>query len=556
MKTLWYWVGILGFVVLAEACRGQNAHIRPSASIPPATREQHLQHLVEEMRDGIDLPPAVISGTVYDSSNAPAPGVLLVLYPGKYPGSPKEAEARTDTNGRYLMTVQFNKAPFELIHEWVSRNCMIARDLKRNMAVIAEISNLPKSMNFKLQHALKLTGRVTGTDGAPLKGVPMAVMVQANEQLFTLTPHPDSTDADGMFSMPALPEGLEYFCFNENTAPGYGADCATLKSEQTHTDHISLPVFVLKQANRKVAGTVYDADGKPLKGIKVQFTGAGQPRLHMERLESEDLGTYTCTVINPPQPGEVPEAVTDEKGRFSFNSVCDGPLLIFAYGPRGTVAHAQGGDTNVAVRFASNLLVLKDSQLVTTSGRVLDPSGTPVPGALLLPAPCGRGWPVYTDARGNYTVTWVSQYTPAFWNGPITMFAEDLKRHLAVGQMLSLTSTNIDLHLKEMLTLSIKVQDKKSQPIPTAYSPFLYLFADHFGWYWSFDPFSARDLRRNANKDGLIKIMDLPQGQEYQIQIDAPGYEGATLKVQAPETNTTHYDVPPVTLEAVDPKGP
>jgi uncharacterized GH25 family protein len=80
------------------------------------------------------------------------------------------------------------------------------------------------------------------------------------------------------------------------TAKGYGAAGAVLKAADTKTNHYEFPTFVLKRANRKLAGQVLGLDGKPVAGAQVTVNVEGQAG-----------------------PLPRPSAKTDGQGHFAFD---------------------------------------------------------------------------------------------------------------------------------------------------------------------------------------------------------------------------------------------
>jgi 5-hydroxyisourate hydrolase-like protein (transthyretin family) len=271
-----------------------------------------------------------ISGTVRDPAGNPVAGAQVTLYPGHYQGAPVAAEAATDQNGRYEMRLQID--PREFTGEIIPTNSLLARDPKRNLAAILDFSGTPANLDLNLQPGLRLSGSVTDTNGAPMNNVVVDLYFESGRQSRKLSPRPEKTDAAGSFSIPALPQGREYFLPWGITAPGCGWLYGRLEAKDTLTNHYEFPAFVLKLADRKLAGQVFGPFGKPVAGATVSFSGPGQPRL-----------------------GETPAmpsaTKTDAQGRFSFDAVCEGQVTVTAVmyeNTRGKAA-AWGGDTNVVV---------------------------------------------------------------------------------------------------------------------------------------------------------------------------------------------------------------
>ena len=141
---------------------------------------------------------------------------------------------------------------------------------------------------------------------------------------------PTGIDAQGAFSISALPQGLAYTLTAR--APGYSVANTRLTPSETTTTNLKLPPLVLKAANLPLAGKVLGPDNQPVASVQVQISGAGQP---------SDVTR------------------TDSQGRFNFK-VSDGPVQVIAIAQvnggnqQFATAQTQGGDTNVVVRFPAS----------------------------------------------------------------------------------------------------------------------------------------------------------------------------------------------------------
>jgi len=65
---------------------------------------------------------------------------------------------------------------------------------------------------------------------------------------------PSKVDERGSWAFPAWPQGCYYDL--KISAPGYGQDAAYLMQDQTGTNRLALPRFLLKRANLRLAGIV------------------------------------------------------------------------------------------------------------------------------------------------------------------------------------------------------------------------------------------------------------------------------------------------------------
>ena len=147
--------------------------------------------------------------------------------------------------------------------------------------------------------------------------------------------------------MSALPQGAEYGAHGV-TAKGYGLEDVDVSLKDTKTNRYEFPTFVLKHADQKIAGRVFDGNEKPVVGVEVFIIGKGQPMNPKEKWGQQPF--YSTN--------------TDNEGRFTFDNVCDAPLRVYAVCPdpldsaRSIVSNdgygteTRAGDTNIVIRFA------------------------------------------------------------------------------------------------------------------------------------------------------------------------------------------------------------
>jgi hypothetical protein len=77
---------------------------------------------------------------------------------------------------------------------------------------------------------------------------------------------PTNTDAQGLFSVWAIPQGADYTL--DVAVPGCGTNSLPVPAVGSQTNQIQLTLIVLKLANRQVAGRVIDQDGNPCWGAQ------------------------------------------------------------------------------------------------------------------------------------------------------------------------------------------------------------------------------------------------------------------------------------------------
>jgi protocatechuate 3,4-dioxygenase beta subunit len=486
------------------------------------------------------IPPPRITGIVRDSSGVPAPGVQVSFHPGRYPMAPLYGETNTDENGRYAMVIPpesrrigFWSGPINPI------SFVMARDLKRNLAAIQEIGStnsdffnakiepIPTNLDLVLQPGIRLTGSVKDTDGAPVTNATVDISMLSNRSISRLWPQPAKVDAQGVFTLPALPQGREYEFWQGINAKGYGTAYASVQAKDTSTNHYELPVFVLKRADRQVAGQVLGRDGKPVAGATVDLSGQGQLQFR--------------------------QAKSDGQGHFIFNGVCAGEVRVNArYYPsrdyqnseQGNVT-AQGGDTNVVVRLGiyANNTGGNLSPLLKTAGTVRDSHGKAVAGVRVSLFPVqGRSVETTTGAGGHYEINWQTLLNQAETEW---VLARDLKNGGAALRQADKTTTNLDLTLEDGMAISVKVSDTDGQLLTNA-TMSVSLRLGNRGFGVDSQPAKADDR-------GILRVAALLRGQSYMVQIQAPGHTmGRLQQIQPDETKTKLLELPPVVLVPMD----
>lgn len=272
-------------------------------------------------------------GTVRYLDGEPAAGVHVTFYPGTYSSDDdyNYREAITDKNGRYeiLWPKKWSISGWG----WEQRfptNTIMARDFERNFAAVQAFDRTITNVDLTLQPAITLSGSVKNTEGVPVSGAEIGLGFVSARYAPEMRP-PFKADEHGQFSIPALPQGIEYW-ISGITAKGYGSSNAIVKAKDTQTNRYEFPTFVLKHADRILAGQVLDSDGMPVARAVVEFRGDGQPQNSKTK--------------------------TDSEGRFFSDTVCDGVVRVSAdfFGPPfksdggGAGAPVQAGDTNVIIR--------------------------------------------------------------------------------------------------------------------------------------------------------------------------------------------------------------
>ena len=446
----------------------------------------------------------------------------MSFHPGQYPNAPEYFETRSDQNGRFVVVLQYKNARGFWGGPINPTNLLMARNLEGNLAAIAEFSEAPTNLLLNLQPGITFSGSVQDTEGAPVTNATVDLRILSGNSFVQLQPQPAKVDAKGSFSFPALPQGREYYLVNGITAQGFGTAGSLVNAGNSRINRYEFPAFVLKRADRTLAGQVLGQDGNPVAGASVSFYGQGQPQR-----------TFTNS---------------DIQGRFVFDPVCEGPVTVTANlsNSQGNTP-AQGGDTNVIIRLGVNLANnngrnSRPARKIT--GTVRHPSGSPAVGVTMYriaaqPTPIKN----LTDSSGRFAFTW----QPLVVGDPRSypwLLARDSHGGLAAIQTVDEKTTNLDLNLKDGLTLSTQVKDSNGRPVmnPTAV---VTIWQGNRGTKLDAQPFESDD-------NGRLRLTALPQGQRYWVQVEAPGYASHMLHAEAEDTKTNSLELPPSILDLAD----
>lgn len=261
-----------------------------------------------------------LKGTVTDASGQPVAGAQVAVFPNN-----GTRWVKTGTNGEYNLTWS--------VQPWQAQNggaLLVVRDPTRDLAATEDLSEDMTNLDVKLKPALTLTGQVKGPGDSPLRHARVGLWLKAGNTFEQLNEQMTEVNAQGRFEIKYLPSEPQYLAFA--TAKGYG------RSQQwvgpgTETNRLELAPFVLKPADRVIAGQVLDANDKPVSGVSVSLmnmlaAGEGQPDGN---------------------------ATTDRNGKFRLR-VCEGQVRLYASSRIGNgyaQATVEAGDTNVVMALSA-----------------------------------------------------------------------------------------------------------------------------------------------------------------------------------------------------------
>jgi protocatechuate 3,4-dioxygenase beta subunit len=257
-----------------------------------------------------------LKGMVTDADGKPAAGAQVAVFPSN--GSRRWT--KTGTNGEY--SLNWSLQPWQMQSGGA---LLVVRDTVRNLGATEELPEETTNLDVKLKPALTLAGLVKFVDGSPLAGAQVGVWLRAGNSYEQLNEQMAAVDAQGRYEIKCLPPDAQYTVFA--TAKGHGRSQQQIQND-SETNRMELSPFVLKLADRVLAGQVLKDDDKPASGVNVQLSGEDQPDGYM---------------------------TTDSQGRFHFQ-VCEGQIRLFAYSQNGggnAQATVEAGDTNVVMTLSS-----------------------------------------------------------------------------------------------------------------------------------------------------------------------------------------------------------
>ncbi len=143
------------------------------------------------------LPARVVSGQVTDPNGKPLAGVQIAPLPMSS-----------------FCTLTNEEGQFDIgwLPDWEPRGglCLLARHVERNLAALVDISRQAIRVDIQLAPALALSGAVTATEGTPLSGATVSLLLRKWNWGCGTPVKRAVTDESGRFTLPALPQLQEY----------------------------------------------------------------------------------------------------------------------------------------------------------------------------------------------------------------------------------------------------------------------------------------------------------------------------------------------------------
>jgi hypothetical protein len=232
--------------------------------------------------------------------------------------------SKTDTKGTYALT--FLADSLKSCIERGYPPILIAQDSAHNLAAACDLNETTTNVDLTLQPGLELTGRVETPEGHPIATAYLTLAFYTTDlrgqsylgNRFTVNP-------EGVFRISGLPQKRTYGITAQAT--DHGSVPRKVAESQTGSSTLALEPFVLKPADRILAGRLTDASDQPVAGVYVSMYGEGQQSAW---------------------------ARTDAEGRFVFSKVCEGQVSLSATRQNlRAFVRASAGETNVLLKLRS-----------------------------------------------------------------------------------------------------------------------------------------------------------------------------------------------------------
>ena len=346
-----------------------------------AVDKEHKQANYGRLQPGqkqlhIRLEPArVVTGKVVDIDGESVPGTIVEAVP----------------MGPCVLSNNEGNFVIGWLASWEPRSgiCLLARNVERNLATVVDISRQTENIEIQLAPALTLKGTVTNSQGRPISGARM-ILVLKKWTWGTFISQRIYVDDEGRFEFSVLPQLQEYEL--NIRADNYLDESFTIGQLNTIKETVEIAPVVLHQKQDTTNGIEYgqlflnvvDEDGKPINITKIQLWDA-------KNHPSASKETFIATS-------------TDKSGFYRIEEIPTGYHHVISIDEEG---HAPFRQTDVLIEKDSaktiNCILSKGGII---EGLVVNEQGKPVEGIpVVIKSPLysiGVMGDFITDANGRF----------------------------------------------------------------------------------------------------------------------------------------------------------
>jgi hypothetical protein len=259
--------------------------------------------------------PRQITGVVRDEKGKLVSDAIVSTRPGVAEDTITNAEGRFKLRCRSRGTLGSGLGE-DMVY-------LLVRHKERNLAAAVELDDNAETVEIKLIPGVILSGKVVDVEG---KGIPNADI----SLTFWISDYGHSSrevteiNAEGHYEIRAVSSGHRYSV--NASAEGYGRQYIPVNTSESVDGRIELEPMVLAVADLSISGVVVDVEDKPIAGVRIYTYGRGQPNRN---------------------------TITDEKGRFLIENICEGRIQIQANTSGQTRLYGrvdtEGGATEVKI---------------------------------------------------------------------------------------------------------------------------------------------------------------------------------------------------------------
>lgn len=348
-------------------------------------------------------------------------------------------------------------------------------DNRRNVTVVAGRDSKP--LRFEIVRGLTLVGRAVDIEGRP---VPKARVTTRTDKGWDLS---ERADEAGVFRLHGITPNARLRLFAKYTKAGLGG-FVNVHAERDPPSDLVIQLLPLAE----IVGRVVDPNGIPVCRQRVSLLRHGDR-------------TSWHTGSRP----------TDETGRYQFRAVAGLKFSVGITSGPGRVSTPKL--TTVAGRRHTMPDIVSSARMTTkVSGRVVDPGGEPVPGALVSVVIDRRHHRAEADQHGKFS------FTDLKAGGQALRITASVEEGLLTGQVTvdpKDANAEVVLRLTDSAELAGRVVDERGKPIAEA-RVLLHVWSDERSY--------AVGSRTRTDSDGRYQFMGLVPGRRCSVSASAAGY--------------------------------
>ncbi len=442
----------------------------------------------------------IIDVVARDSEAKPVEGVKLRVA-GYAAGraEPTDAEGRT----RVSWNPRHGSRPKSL--------SILATHTEARLFGVADSASDATAVQVTMTPTIEVDGTFTDVAGNPIQHVVLRYLLRPTSggtETAVGSAYPRSR-RDGTFSIKRLPRNIRV---------SFSVDSKRYerrKWEHTFTDAdaetFTFPPIALRRADQKVTGTVVDAEGVPVAGVRVSVSGDGQP--------------YST-------------ATSDADGRFAFEGLCGGALAIGAnYSRDGVYA-----STSVKANTAAGDIRVELRSLATFHGCVVDAAGNAVAGARVLMSPgMSSDGGALSGTDGAFQLRWSKRHSG--FGRQRTLGARHDQRDLVALVSFEQASESSTLTLSPGAVLTVKVVTEKGEPVSEAEVHLSVRLDSHR---------HALSAGVSTGDNGSCTFRAVPRERELTVRVTSKKYGPANVTHTIQASDPAVVVMPDIVLRAVD----